>query len=143
MIKTSVLRFTAGQTRRILLSSPAVWRSFSPHCGSPITYRSDRRPEIIDLYVGTLDDPTVVMPGCHVHTSDQIALPCFAGSRRGTTPGGSSRSGSEAPRRRRCKRAIDPHFREGNATFAKNPRRPGNVIWGEERAPPFFNQVQL
>jgi hypothetical protein len=37
-----------------------------------------------------------------------------------------------------CKRAIDRHFRERNATFAKNPCRAGNVIWGKERAPPFL-----
>src|SRR5262249_3819176 len=28
-----------------------------------------------------------------------------------------------------CKRAIDRHFRERNAAFAKSPRRAGNVIW--------------
>src|SRR5262245_22806734 len=40
-----------------------------------------------------------------------------------------------------CKRAIDRHFRERNATFAKNPCRAGNVIWGKERAPPFFREA--
>ena len=40
-----------------------------------------------------------------------------------------------------CKRAIDRHFRERNAAFAKNPRRAGNVIWGKEREPPFFSEA--
>jgi len=39
-----------------------------------------------------------------------------------------------------CKRAIDRHFRERNAAFAKNPRRAGNVIWGKEREPPFLQR---
>jgi hypothetical protein len=92
MVKTSELRFARGKPKEFS-SSPGVWRSFCPDCGSPIAYRSDRRPEIIDLYVGTLDDPGVVTPWCHVQTNEQIAwfemldeLPRFAGSRRGTTP---------------------------------------------------------
>jgi len=40
-----------------------------------------------------------------------------------------------------CKRAIDRHFREWNAAFAKSPRRAGNVIWGEEREPPIFSEA--
>jgi hypothetical protein len=40
-----------------------------------------------------------------------------------------------------CKRAIDRHFRERNAAFAKNPKRAGKVIWGKERTPPVFSEV--
>jgi hypothetical protein len=92
MVKTAVLRFTHGQPKEFC-SSPGVWRSFCPDCGSPIAYRSDRRPEIIDLYVGTLTDPGSVQPWCHVETSEQLpwfdmldALPRFSASRRGAAP---------------------------------------------------------
>jgi hypothetical protein len=92
MVKASALRFTRG-TPKEFCSSPGVWRSFCPDCGSPIAYRSERHPQIVDLYAGTLDDPGAVVPGCHVHTSEQVAwfemldeLPRFAGSRRGTAP---------------------------------------------------------
>jgi len=40
-----------------------------------------------------------------------------------------------------CKRAIDRHFRERNAAFAKNPRRAGKVIWGKERELPVFKEA--
>jgi hypothetical protein len=92
MVKTAVLRFTQGQLKEYS-SSPGVWRSFCPDCGSPIAYRSDRRPELIDLYVGTLDDPGSVQAWCHVQTSEQLpwfemldSLPRFSGSRRGAAP---------------------------------------------------------
>jgi hypothetical protein len=92
MVKTAVLRFTQGQPKAYC-SSPGVWRSFCLDCGSPIAYRSDRRPELIDLHVGTLDDPGSVQAWCHVQTSAQLpwfemldSLPRFSGSRRGATP---------------------------------------------------------
>jgi hypothetical protein len=94
MVKTAVLRFTQGQPKKYS-SSPGVWRSFCSDCGSPIAYRSDRRSEIIDLYVGTLDDPGLVQAWCHVQTNEQLpwfemldSLPRFSGSRRGATPVG-------------------------------------------------------
>ena len=40
-----------------------------------------------------------------------------------------------------CRSAIDRHFRERNAAFAKNPRRAGKVIWGKEREPPIFSEA--
>jgi hypothetical protein len=92
MVKASRLTFTRGQPKEFG-SSPGVWRSFCGECGSPIFYRSDRRPEIVDLYLGTLNDPNVVAPRCHVHAGEQLAwfeildeLPRFEGSRRGASP---------------------------------------------------------
>jgi hypothetical protein len=92
MVKASALRFTQGQPKEFA-SSAGVHRSFCADCGSPIAYRSDRRPEIVDLYVGTLDDPADARPWCHVHASEQIPwfeildeLPRFEASRRGATP---------------------------------------------------------
>jgi len=92
MVKASMLKFTQGQPKEFG-SSPGVRRSFCAECGSPIAYRSDRRPEIVDLYVGTLDDASVAAPWCHVHSGEQLAwfeildeLPRFEGSRRGASP---------------------------------------------------------
>ena len=45
-----MLRFTHCQPKEFG-SSPGVRRSFCAVCGSPIAYRSDRRPKIVDLYV--------------------------------------------------------------------------------------------
>jgi len=92
IVKTSAFKFTQGRPQEFE-SSPAVRRSFCGQCGSPIAYRTEKRPEQVDLYVGTLDDPTVVKPLCHVHSAEQLAwfevvdeLPRFEASRRGAAP---------------------------------------------------------
>ena len=92
MVQFATLRFTRGKPKEFR-SSPGVRRSFCADCGSPIAYQSDRRPEIIDLYVGTLDEPNAVKPWCHTETSEQLEwfeilddLPRFSTSRRGTAP---------------------------------------------------------
>jgi hypothetical protein len=92
MVKASSLRFTRGQPKEFR-SSPGVRRSFCAECGSPIAYRSDRRPEIVDLYIGTLNDASTIVPWCHVHASEQLPwfevldeLPRFEGSRSGASP---------------------------------------------------------
>ena len=75
------------------VSSPGVRRTHCARCGSPIGYESDRRPDQIDLYAGTLDDPALVAPTCHVHVAEQLpwfemvdALPRYERGRRGATP---------------------------------------------------------
>jgi hypothetical protein len=54
------------------VSSPGVVRSFCDRCGSPLAYESDQRPDDIDLYVCSLDDPSAVSPQIHVHTDEQL-----------------------------------------------------------------------
>ena len=92
MVKRAVLRFTAAQPQ-IYLSSPGVERAFCGRCGSPIYYTSDRRPEILDLFVGTLDDPAQAKPWCHVQVDEQLpwldvhdTLPRYARFRRNAEP---------------------------------------------------------
>jgi hypothetical protein len=77
----------------VFASSPGVRRSFCGRCGSPIGYESDRRPEIVDLFAGTLDDPASIKPRCHVFVAEQMPwlemlddLPRFERSRRGAEP---------------------------------------------------------
>jgi hypothetical protein len=83
----------AGGTPTIYASSPGVRRMHCARCGSPIAYESDRRPEQIDLYTGTLEDPAAAQPTCHVHVAEQLpwfemvdALPRYERGRRGATP---------------------------------------------------------
>ena len=40
----------------------------------------------------------------------------------------------------KAKEAIDRYFRERNEYFAKNPRRAGNKIWGQEIVVPKFQE---
>jgi len=84
-------RYTRGNPV-VYASSPGVRRTHCGRCGSPIAYESDRH-EQIDLYVGTLDEPGLIEPSCHVHAAAQLPwfemadeLPRFAQSRRGTQP---------------------------------------------------------
>ena len=85
-------RYTRG-TPVAYASSPGVSRTHCGRCGSPIAYESDRRPDEIDLYIGTLDEPAAAAPTCHVHVAEQLpwfetvdTLPRYERGRRGNTP---------------------------------------------------------
>ena len=41
-------------------------RAFCGECGSPLTVAYDFQPETIDFTIGTLDDPSRVVPGAHI-----------------------------------------------------------------------------
>ena len=53
-------------------SSPGVRRSFCGACGSPLAYETEQRPDDIDLYVCSLDDPSAVTPQSHVHEAERL-----------------------------------------------------------------------
>ncbi len=85
-------RLVSGEPT-VYVSSPGVRRSHCGRCGAPIAYESDRHPEQIDLYAGTLDEPASVAPTCHVHVAEQLSwfdmtdtLPRYERGRRGATP---------------------------------------------------------
>ena len=71
LVRGDSVRFT-GEAPRIYESSPGVQRSFCGTCGSPISYWTDRRPDIVDLYAGTLEDMSALPPTLHVHTREQL-----------------------------------------------------------------------
>jgi hypothetical protein len=71
IVPKTALRFTSGQPKEYA-SSPGVWRGFCGDCGSPISYRTDRRPDVIDLFAGTLSDPATLVPQCHVYAVEQL-----------------------------------------------------------------------
>ncbi|HEX3399773.1 MAG TPA: GFA family protein [Acetobacteraceae bacterium] len=92
MVPRSALRFTRGQPKEYA-SSPGVRRSFCAECGSPIAYQTDKRPDIVDLFAGTLADPATVAASCHVHAAEQLGwfemlddLPRYAQGSRNATP---------------------------------------------------------
>jgi hypothetical protein len=92
MVERAKLRFTKAAPNEFI-SSPGVRRSFCGRCGTPIAYASDRRPDIVDLFAGTLDDPSAVKPSCHVQVDAQVPwlevldeLPRFARFRGGAEP---------------------------------------------------------
>jgi hypothetical protein len=92
LVPKAALQFTRGQPKEFA-SSQGVWRSFCGDCGSPVYYRTDRRPDIIDLFAGTLTDPAKLVPQAHVHAVEQLPwlevldeLPRYPRSRWGEPP---------------------------------------------------------
>ena len=82
-------RFTRGSPR-YFNSSPSVTRGFCGTCGSPLTYESERIPDEIHLFAGSLADPSKVRPARHVFVEEQLPwlevadqLPRFAKTSRG------------------------------------------------------------
>jgi hypothetical protein len=92
IVPKAALRFTQGRPKKFA-SSPGVARSFCGECGSPIYYRVEDRPNAIDLYACTLDDPSSLAPQCHVHAVEQLPwfevmddLPRYPASSRSDQP---------------------------------------------------------
>jgi hypothetical protein len=55
------LTWTRGAPK-IYRSSSAAQRGFCQNCGTPLTFKYDREPEIISVSLGSLDDPAAVPP---------------------------------------------------------------------------------
>lgn len=47
----------------------ATERGFCPTCGSQMTVKSERLPDVLGLQAGSLDDPSAYRPGMDVFTS--------------------------------------------------------------------------
>ena len=71
IVRKTDFAFTKGQPT-VFPSSPGVQRSFCGRCGSPLAYESEERPQHIDLYVCSLDDPGATPPQSHVHVQEQL-----------------------------------------------------------------------
>ena len=91
-VRTEAFRFTKGMPAAYV-SSPGVTRTFCAGCGSPMTYASDRHPDQIDIYLGTLNDPAMTQPTFHVNAGEQLAwfetldtLPRYERERGGARP---------------------------------------------------------
>jgi hypothetical protein len=74
-------------------SSPQVWRSFCPTCGTPLTYEAARCADEVHINIGTLDRPQDFPPASHVFVAEQLPwlrfadhLPRYAGSARNEVP---------------------------------------------------------
>jgi len=86
------LRFTQGAPVTYI-SSPGVTRTHCRRCGSPLAYESERNPQQVDLYLGTLDAPAAAVHTYHAYVEEQLswfeiadALPRFAKGSSGKEP---------------------------------------------------------
>jgi hypothetical protein len=53
-------------------SSAGVTRSFCAKCGSPLTYRNQKEPGLIDVMTCSMDDPDSFPPTHHVWVSHKL-----------------------------------------------------------------------
>lgn len=81
--------FVAGAPKHFR-SSPHIERTFCGDCGTPLVYRSDRRPDVVDVQTATLDDPNAFAPEREIWTGEKLAwavvntaLPQFERSSKG------------------------------------------------------------
>jgi hypothetical protein len=58
-----------------------------------MTYESDRNPNQVDLYIGTLDNPSAAVPAYHAHVAEQLPwfetadmLPRYARGKQDNAP---------------------------------------------------------
>ena len=68
----SAFKIVAG-TLREHRSSEHVTRTFCGDCGTPLVYRSDRRPDVVDVPTATLDDPDAFAPEREIWTGEKLA----------------------------------------------------------------------
>jgi GNAT superfamily N-acetyltransferase len=59
-------------TPRTYRSSPGVVRRFCGTCGTQMSYETVARPDDVDLYAATLDDPTGFHPQDHDHWAEHL-----------------------------------------------------------------------
>ena len=59
-------------------SSPGSRRSFCPRCGTQISFTATYIPGLIDITIGSLDDPGQVPPALHYWESERLPWVHFA-----------------------------------------------------------------
>jgi hypothetical protein len=63
--------FVAGKPKSFR-SSPHIERSFCGDCGTPLLYRSDRRPDVVDVPTATLDEADLFPPEREIWTGEKL-----------------------------------------------------------------------
>ena len=71
----------------VYASSDWGQREFCGNCGTQLCYRESEDPDIVDVNIGSLDDPELFEPEYHLYTADQLEwfeidddLPRFEGA---------------------------------------------------------------
>jgi hypothetical protein len=88
-VPDSGFQFTKGSARSFS-SRPGAVRTFCGDCGTPLTFRGDQSPDMVDVTACSLDEPETLQPVDHVFNSRRLpwlrmedGLPVFPRSRRG------------------------------------------------------------
>ena len=71
MYPQAQVAFLAGAPK-VYASSPGAQRGFCPHCGTQISFTADYLPGLVDITVGSLDDPARVPPSFHYWDAERL-----------------------------------------------------------------------
>lgn len=77
MFPSAQVEFTATLPKQYK-SSPDVERGFCDNCGTQISFTADFLPGLIDIAVGSLDDPEAISPQLHYWYSKHLSWTEFA-----------------------------------------------------------------
>jgi hypothetical protein len=77
MFEDAQLTFTRGRPK-LYASSPQAQRGFCENCGTQISFAAEYIPGLVDVTVGSLDDPEAVPPQFHYWHSRHLAWAEFA-----------------------------------------------------------------
>jgi len=72
MFDASAFELEKG-TPRTYASSPEVKRRFCGDCGTQLTFEADFLPGLVDVTVGSLDDPGALPPRMHIWDDSRLA----------------------------------------------------------------------
>jgi hypothetical protein len=76
------VRAVAGRISRrranALRSSPGAERGFCSRCGTQVSFTADYIPGLIDITIGSLDDPEQIAPDFHYWESRRLRWVQFA-----------------------------------------------------------------
>jgi len=53
-------------------SSPGARRGFCPRCGTPISFTADYISGLIDITIGSLDEPALLPPAFHYWDAERL-----------------------------------------------------------------------
>ena len=88
IFRNEQVEFMRGVPKEFRSSAPAL-RGFCAHCGTTLTYRTEKRPDHLDVTTATFDDPTPFAPRCEIWTAEKLTweplnpgLKHFVGSSR-------------------------------------------------------------
>jgi len=71
------VRFT-GNALREFASSADARRGFCPDCGTPLRFTATFLPGLVDIAVGSLDDPESIRPTLHYWHAEHLSWAGFA-----------------------------------------------------------------
>lgn len=71
MFPTDQLEFTKGSPNRYASSKEAT-RGFCGHCGTALTFESEFMPGLVDVTVGSLDEPERMPPEMHIWDESRL-----------------------------------------------------------------------